>query len=114
MDEIMLRDHARLGSIIRPNAAKIRHIFHGYCHLPLSGAFHGIPFSAPRGTNHQGWPDFKAIQMLSNADLTEAYAVIFADELSTMVHMVEFGYAGEIRSENTPDYADWDRMTMAR
>ncbi len=31
-----------------------------------------------------------------------------------MIHMVEFGYRGDIRSENTPEYADWDKLTMVR
>jgi 3',5'-cyclic AMP phosphodiesterase CpdA len=114
MDEIMLLDADRLGEAIARQAGKIRHIFHGHCHLPLSGSFHGIPFSAPRGTNHQGWPDFRATRMLAGADLTEAYSVILADEVNTMVHMVEFGYEGQIRAENTPDYADWDKLTMIR
>jgi len=114
MDQIMLLDADRFAGTIQPHAGKIRHIFHGHCHLPLSGSLHGIPFSAPRGTNHQGWPDFDATKMLSGSDLPEAYGVIFADEISTMVHMVEYGYAGPIRSENTPEYADWDKLTMIR
>ncbi|MEL6101824.1 MAG: phosphodiesterase [Pseudomonadota bacterium] len=114
MDQIMLLDADRFGAAIVPHTQKIRHIFHGHCHLPLSGSFHGIPFSAPRGTNHAGWPDFGATQMLSGSDLAEAYAVIFASEADTMVHMVEYGYGGAIRSENTPEYADWDKLTMIR
>ena len=114
MDQIMLLDADRFAATIAPHAAKIRHIFHGHCHLPLSGSLHGIPFSAPRGTNHQGWPDFGATEFLSSADLTESYAVVFADANSTMVHMVEYGYQGEIHSEGSPDYADWDKLTMVR
>lgn len=114
MDKIMLLDAERFGATIAPFAQKIRHIFHGHCHLPLSGSLHGIPFSAPRGTNHAGWPDFSATRLLASAELPESYAVIFATPNSVMTHMVEFGYAGEIKGEGTPDYADWDRMTMVR
>lgn len=114
MDEIMLLDANRLAETIKPHKDKIAHIFHGHCHLPLSGSFHGIPFSAPRGTNHAGWPDFSATKFLSSADLAESYSVIFAGENHTMVHMVEYGYTGEIRAEGTPDYADWDKITMVR
>ena len=114
MDKIMLLDADRFGATIRPQAEKIRHIFHGHCHLPLAGSLHGIPFSAPRGTNHAGWADFSATRLLSSAALPESYGVIFATPTTTMVHMVEFGYAGEIKGEGTPDYADWDRMTMVR
>lgn len=114
MDKIMLLDADRFGATVAPHAQNIRHIFHGHCHMHLSGSFHGIPFSAPRGTNHAGWPDFSASSMLSAADLTESYSVIFASEHSTMVHMVEYGYTGEVRGEGSPDYADWDQLTMAR
>ena len=114
MDKIMLLDADRFAETLAPHRDKIRHIFHGHCHLTLSGSLLGIPFSAPRGTNHAGWPDFAAQRLLSAADLTESYAVIFADERSTVVHQVEFGYAGEIKSEGSPEYADWDRLTMVR
>lgn len=114
MDKIMLLDADRFGATIAPHAGKIRHIFHGHCHLPLTGSLHGIPLSAPRGTNHAGWPDFAATRLLSSAPLSEAYAVIFATETSTLCHMVEFGHPGEITTEGTPEYADWDRMTMIR
>lgn len=114
MDEIMLLDSARLGHVITPYKDKISHIFHGHCHLPLSGTFHGIPFFAPRGTNHAGWPDFSATRLLSAADLTEAYAVIFTDTDRTMIHMVEYGYKGDVRGEGTPEYAEWDKTTMVR
>ncbi len=114
MDQIMQLDADRLGGVLAPHAGKIAHIFHGHCHLPLSGSFHGIPFSAPRGTNHAGWPDFGAVKLLSAADLTESYAVILANPPTTMVHMVEFGYAGAVRHEGSPDYANWDKLTMIR
>lgn len=114
MDQIMLLDADRFAATIQPHAAKIRHIFHGHCHLPLSGSLHGIPFSAPRGTNHAGWADFAATDVLAGSDLPEAYAVIFADAASTMVHMVEYGFDGPIRREGSPDYAAWDKLTMVR
>lgn len=114
MDEIMLRDAKAFGAVVAKHRNRIAHIFHGHCHLPLSGSLHGVPFSAPRGTNHAGWPDFSTIGTLSGSDLPEAYAVILAGENSTMVHMVEYGYAGEIRREGSPDYAEWDRLTMVR
>lgn len=114
MDQIMLLDAARFGDTVRRFAGKIRHIFHGHCHLPLSGSLHGIPFSAPRGTNHAGWADFSNSNELADADLPESYAVIFAEPEHTMVHMVEYGFNGAIRSGGSPDYADWNKETMIR
>ncbi|HIP80771.1 MAG TPA: phosphodiesterase [Kiloniellaceae bacterium] len=114
MDKIMLLDADAFGDVVAAHREKIAHIFHGHCHLPLSGSFRGIPTSAPRGTNHAGWPNYREVTFLSNSDLPESYAVIFADHGSVTVQMVEFGYDGAVRVEGSPDYADWDRATMAR
>lgn len=114
MDKIMLQDAGPFGQIIARHADKIRHIFHGHCHLPLSGSLHGVPFSAPRGTNHAGWPDFGNLSNLASSDLPQSYGVALCSQASVMIHMVEYGYAGEIRGEGSPDYEDWDRLTMVR
>ncbi|WP_298818034.1 phosphodiesterase [uncultured Roseibium sp.] len=114
MDKIMLQDHEAFAALIKKYRDKVRHIFHGHCHLPLSGSLHGVPFSAPRGTNHAGWPDFANQGNLSASDLPESYAVVLVNETSVMVHMVEYGYHGDIRREGSPDYADWNRLTMVR
>lgn len=114
MDRIMMLDAARLGDVLEGHRAKIGHIFHGHCHLPLAGSFRGIPFSAPRGTNHAGWPDFGEGRFLAGCDLFESYAVIQIRRGDVMVHMIEFGYDGEIRREGSPDKQDWDRLTMVR
>ena len=114
MDKIMLQERDRFAQTLAPHRDKIRHIFHGHCHLTLSGSLQGIPFSAPRGTNHAGWPDFAENRLLSTADLIEAYSVVFADANSTIVHQIEFGYDGEINNEGSPEYAEWNRLTMVR
>ncbi|MEM9499785.1 MAG: phosphodiesterase [Pseudomonadota bacterium] len=114
MDKIMLLDAEPFAETVTPYREKIAHIFHGHCHLPLTGTIRGIPFTAPRGTNHAGWPDFSATHLLSSADLIEAYSVVFATPDHTMIHMVEYGYNGEVRGEGSPDYADWNKLTMVR
>ena len=113
-DQIMLLDAERLGAAVAPFREKIAHIFFGHCHLPLSGSFHGIPVSAPRGTNHASFPSYGERSLLSSSDLPEAYAVIIASGPGVTVTMVEYGYTGEIRIEASPNYADWDRATMSR
>ena len=114
LDSIMLQDSAAFGAVIEKHGRKIRHICHGHCHLPLSGSFHGVPFSAPRGTNHAGWFAFDEKQFLAASDLPAAYSVLRADAQTVMVQMIEFGFDGDIRIEGSPDYAAWDRETMAR
>lgn len=113
-DQIMLRDHQEFGAVVANHRDKIAHIFFGHCHLPLSGSLFGVPVSAPRGTNHAGWAAFGETRFLAASDLPEAYAVIFTDGPGVTVHMVEYGYTGDVRIEGSPDYSAWDRAGMVR
>lgn len=72
------------------------------------------PVQRSARTNHAGWPDFANQGNLSASDLPESYAVVLVDEISVMVHMIEYGYQGAVRREGSPDYADWNRLTMVR
>lgn len=114
MDQIGLLDGTAFREIVGRHSQRIRHIFFGHCHLPLSGSVAGVPATGIRGTNHAGYPNFAETVYLTASDLPEAYGVVFADPESVTVHMVEYGYNGEIRAENTPRYADWQRETMTR
>ena len=113
-DKIMLLDTTYLEQVLRKYKEKVKHIFFGHCHMPLSGSFCGIPISAPRGTNHAGYPNFSEKYLLSASYLPESYSVIIYNEPSVTVHMVEFGYKGDIIVEGSPDYASWDKGTMKR
>ena len=114
MDQIMLRDFERFGEVISEYRDQIVHICFGHCHMPLGGSFYGVPISAPRGTNHAGFANFAETKLLTASDLPEAYSVILTDGPCVTVHMIEFGYTGELRIEGSPNYADWDRGTMER
>ena len=114
VDMIMLLDADRLGCVLSAHRDKVRHIFFGHCHVPIAGSFHGIPLSAPRGTNHAGWMNFDERDLLTASDLPEAYALILIEGPSVTVHMIEYGYTGALRVEGSPDYAAWDRTAMAR
>ena len=109
MDSIMLLDHARLGDVVARWREKIAHIHFGHCHIPISGSLDGVPVSGIRGTNHAGFAAFGEAKLLSSSDLPESYAVIFGDGMTVTKHMVEYGYAGPIRVEASPDYATWSR-----
>lgn len=114
LDRIRLLDDAAFRRLVAANRDRIRHIFFGHCHLPLSGSVAGVPASSLRGTNHAGFPTFAETALLSASDLPEAYGVAFFGEDYATVHMVEFGYDGPIRIEASPDYNAWDRKTMVR
>ena len=114
IDSIMLRNPDLFAKMVGRYRQKIRHIFFGHCHLPLSGSLEGVPFSAPRGTNHAGAFNFAERNFLSGSDLPAAYAVVFVREESVMVDMIEYGYDGPLHVENSPEYSAWDRKTMIR
>ncbi|MBX2806723.1 MAG: phosphodiesterase [Hyphomicrobiales bacterium] len=114
LDQIRLLDDAAFRRIISANADKIRHIFHGHCHLAMTGSIAGVAVTSLRGTNHAGYPQFAETSLLVGSALPEAYGVAFIEPDYLTVHMVEFGYDGELKIENSPDYEKWDRKTMVR
>lgn len=113
-DLIGLDEGEAFRALLARHAGKVRHLFFGHCHLPLSGSIGAVPVSSLRGTNHQSYPLFSDCETLSAADLPESYGVVHLAADFTSVLMVEFGYQGPIRSGGSPDYAEWDRATMMR
>ncbi len=114
IDSIRLSDDVAFRAIIGRHRDRIRHIFFGHCHLPLAGSVSGVPTTSLRGTNHQSYPLFREAKLLTSCDLPESYGVAFIADDYTAVHMIEFGYAGEIRTSASPDYNTWNRETMVR
>ena len=53
LDRISLREDAQRIQQIVGNFSNIKHLFFGHVHRPVSGSWHGIPFTTLRGTNHQ-------------------------------------------------------------
>jgi 3',5'-cyclic AMP phosphodiesterase CpdA len=72
LDRMRLLGDAAFRQIVGLNRDKIRHIFFGHCHLPLSGSVGGVPASSLRGTNHASFPLFAEPALLSASDLPEA------------------------------------------
>lgn len=114
MDQIRLLDDQAFRGIIARHAGKVRHIFFGHCHLPLAGSTAGVPTTSLRGTNHAAIAVFSETSLLSRSNLPESYGVAFVGSDYVTVHMVEFGYDGPVEIEGSPDYAAWNRETMAR
>ena len=79
LDRINLQeDKLRIRQIVNdfPN---IKHLFFGHVHRPVSGSWHGIPFSTLRGTNHQVQLDLKTEDYLSISHEPPAYCVILLE-----------------------------------
>lgn len=66
----------------------VRHIFAGHVHRPVAGSWHGIPFSALKGTHHQAKLQF-ANEFVTAME-PPGYAVILIDADSVIVHFHDF------------------------
>ncbi|MBK8455935.1 MAG: metallophosphoesterase [Phyllobacteriaceae bacterium] len=90
-DQIGIAQEAELHDLLARHRDTIRHIFFGHCHYTLSGTVRGIPFSAPRSTNHACWPDFSGIATrMGHGDLQPNYAVCFLGPEGVVVHSIDF------------------------
>ncbi|WP_374310802.1 phosphodiesterase [Dongia sp.] len=100
MDGISLRDPTDFWRAIEPHRARIRHIFFGHVHRPVSGSWRGIPFSTLHGTNHQvalhlgtGLSVAKAIaadEPVWSSDEPPHYGIVLIDQDHVVVHQQPF------------------------
>ncbi|MGF1500968.1 MAG: phosphodiesterase [Paracoccaceae bacterium] len=91
MDEARLRDGDRVYEIIKGSGAEIRHIFLGHLHRPISGAWHGIPYTV------QNSIVFQATEALEGSDVVmregpATYAIVHLLEDRTVIHTHDFLY----------------------
>lgn len=90
MDLISLQDAQAFAEVIAPYRSRLRHLFFGHVHRPISGSWQGIPFSTLRGTNHQVWFDMReGVPHLASHE-PAAYAVVLLGEESTVVHTHDY------------------------
>jgi 3',5'-cyclic AMP phosphodiesterase CpdA len=91
MDEIGIKDaETALQPMLAAYQDKIRHIFFGHVHRPVSGSWRGIPFSTLRGTNHQVWLDFSVERGIPCSHEPPAYGIVFLDPEGTIVHSHDY------------------------
>lgn len=90
MDRIGQKDSAAIEALLAPHRHRIRHLFFGHVHRPVSGAWMGIPFSTLRATNHQVAFDFVDDGTIPGSFEPPAYAVVLADDQLTLVHTHDF------------------------
>lgn len=87
MDAICLQDALAFADILAPHRHRIRHIFMGHLHLPISGSWQGIPFSVLAAQNHQlDHLASAAGAEIWGSDGDPRYAVVMAGPDSVMVH----------------------------
>jgi 3',5'-cyclic AMP phosphodiesterase CpdA len=96
-DLIGILQQNELQSILRNNADIIGHVFFGHCHYTLSGSVGGVPFSAPRSTNHPCWPEFSGDpRVMAYGPLAPNYNVCFLGNGGTVVHSIDFLHEDDI------------------
>jgi 3',5'-cyclic AMP phosphodiesterase CpdA len=90
-DRIGIVDAHEMKDVLGAYRDTIRHMFFGHCHYTLSGSLSGIPFSAPRSTNHTCWPDFSGIaERMGHGDLQPNYNVCFLEGEDVVIHSIDF------------------------
>lgn len=90
MDAIGLHDAAAFAEVLAPHRARVRHLFFGHVHRPISGSWQGVPFSTLRATNHQVALDLQRRDAIPGSFEPPAYAVVLADGRQTLVHSHDF------------------------
>ncbi len=90
MDQIALVEREQFSDIIKPYLGRIRHLFHGHVHRPISGSWMGVPFSTLRGTNHQVWFDLNPSSPHLASQEPPAYGVVLVTGHTVIVHAHDY------------------------
>jgi 3',5'-cyclic-AMP phosphodiesterase len=90
MDRIALLDTAPLRRALEGQERRIRHVFFGHIHRPISGSWNGIPFSTLRGTNHQVGLRLDATARIPGTHEPPQYGVVLLGRESVVVHLHDF------------------------
>jgi len=69
---------------------RVKHIFFGHVHRPVSGSWRGIPFSTLFGTNHQVALSFKSDDVISYSLEPPAYNVVLLEPDSVVIHTCNY------------------------
>ena len=89
MDQIALQNVETFAEIVTGHD-NVRHLFFGHLHRPISGSWYGIPFSFLPSMNHQVALNFVIEHRVPGSLEPPAYAVVFAETNSTIVHVHNF------------------------
>lgn len=88
-------DPAHFLSALEGHESRVRHLFFGHIHRPISGSWRGISFSTLRGTNHQVALDLKTTRLIRGSHEPPQYGVVFMDQERVVVHTHDYLYQGE-------------------
>ena len=116
MDAIAVKQAEALAEVVRPHAARIRHLFFGHVHRALAGSWLGIPISTMRGTNHQVWLELTGrTDTIRTGPEQPAYGVVLVEEDRVLVHLHEYANGGASHAFAPPDgVSDRDYATSLK
>jgi 3',5'-cyclic AMP phosphodiesterase CpdA len=86
MDRLRLRQADALLAVLAPHRARVRHLFFGHVHRPVSGSWHGMPFSTIPALGHQLALDFSATSSFPGSLEPPGYAVVRIADDAVVVH----------------------------
>ncbi|WP_282609330.1 phosphodiesterase [Pelagibius sp. Alg239-R121] len=107
LDKISLQEPEAFAAVIAPYADRIRHLFFGHIHRPLSGSWKGIPVSSLRGMNHQCWFDLESEDILSGSFEPPAYAVVLIADDTVVIHTHDFLDGSKKFDIRNSPFDDW-------
>ncbi len=107
LDRISLQEPELFADVVLPHASRIRHLFFGHIHRPLSGSWNGIPVSTQRAMNHQCWLDFTAEEDIAGSFEPPAYGVVLIDPQQVIIHTHDFLDKSEKFSLRDSPVQDW-------
>lgn len=104
MDLIMLDDAEEFMALLPGD--KVRHIFFGHAHRPISGQYRGIGFSAPPSLVHQ-LPLVAGSVPTIYSDEPPMYAVVHASPDKVLVHMDAFLHRSAAQMDPEAERGTW-------
>jgi Icc protein len=107
LDRISLKQKGEFEEVVRPHAARIKHLFFGHIHRPLCGSWCGIPISSLRAMNHQVRLDFDATGGIPGCFEPPAYAVVLFHPDRLIVHTHDFMDSSPTFDMANPPVQDW-------
>ena len=113
MDRIGLQQKEEFQAVIEPHKDRIRHLFFGHVHRPISGSWRGIPYSTLRGLNHQVWFDLETDAAIGSFE-PPAYCVVMIEDDTVIVHTHDFMDQSEKFKLHASPWDDWSKPPSDR
>jgi 3',5'-cyclic AMP phosphodiesterase CpdA len=113
MDRIGLQQKDAFRAVVEPHKERIRHLFFGHVHRPISGSWLGIPHSSLRSLNHQIWFDLETEEPIGSFE-PPAYCVVLIEDDRVVVHTHDFLDPSDKFKLHASPWNDWSNRTTDR